>query len=340
MRRTLGCGCLGIVLLLVGGAGALYYLLTARTPGEYFDSNGVKIFYTVEGQGEPLILIHGLAANADLNWRRPGINALLRKDFQVIAFDCRGHGLSDKPTEPAQYGIEMVNDVIRLMDHLGIAKAHIAGYSMGGFIALEVAMRHPDRVRSVALCASGWKDPNGDSDISSAYRAPSLEVQQNVPVYRPAVANAVHQVAESPMSVDLPPTPADAQAQAGKKKEKPPKIWYIAMFDPIRDYFGKQIIDVQAVKALKKSFDQMDLGEDKLRANKVPAIVFIGTMDGLKPYADAMVERMANLELVILPGANHLTTVLNSEFRNRLQQFFLTHRGLSDSQVAATVPAS
>ena len=63
----------------------------------------------------------------------------LSHDCRVIALDCRGHGKSDKPTDPSQYGIEMVNDVVRLMDHLGIAKAHIIGYSMGGSIVPENA---------------------------------------------------------------------------------------------------------------------------------------------------------------------------------------------------------
>lgn len=344
MRRKMGLGCLGLLVVLVAGLGALTYLLFARVPGEYFDSNGVRIHYTVEGAGEPLILIHGLAANADLNWRRAGVNALLRKDFQVIAFDCRGHGLSDKPHQKEQYGPELVNDVTRLMDHLKIDKAHLAGYSMGGFIALEVAIRHPERVRSVALCASGWKDPNGDNDFSSAYRAPSKEVQDFVPVFKPAAANAVQAIADAPIAVDLPPVeprerrrdrPDGERRERREKKEKPPKIWYIAMLDPVRDYIGKQMIDVQAVKALKDSFDLMDLDEGRLRANTVPAIGFMGTMDGLKPYGDAMAERMANLEYVILPGANHITTAMSSTFRSRLQQFFLANRSPADT-VAAT----
>jgi hypothetical protein len=95
------------------------------------------------------------------------------------------------------------------------------------------------------------------------------------------------------------------------------------------------MIDAQALNALKDSFDLMDLDEDRLRANMVPAIGFMGTMDGLKPYGDAMAERMANLEYVILPGANHITTAMNSTFRSRLQQFLLAHRSTADT-VAAT----
>src|SRR5690606_4555969 len=93
MRRKILLGLAGLLLIATLGLGTLFYLLTARVPGEYFDSAGVQLHYKVEGTeaGEPLILIHGLAANADINWRRPGIISMLGKDFQIISYDCRGH---------------------------------------------------------------------------------------------------------------------------------------------------------------------------------------------------------------------------------------------------------
>jgi len=96
-----------------------------------FDSNGVSIQYTVEGQGEPVVLIHGLHASTDINWRAPGIIKALAENYQVIAMDVRGHGHSGKPEQEEAYGMEMVEDVIRLLDHLKIKKAHVVGYSMG-----------------------------------------------------------------------------------------------------------------------------------------------------------------------------------------------------------------
>src|SRR5437764_612909 len=97
-----------------------------------FDSRGVKIHYTVEGQGAPVVLIHGLHSSADINWRVPGTIKTLAAHYRVIAFDVRGHGHSDKPDKDDAYGVEMAEDVVRLMDHLKIDKAHIVGYSMGG----------------------------------------------------------------------------------------------------------------------------------------------------------------------------------------------------------------
>ena len=121
-----------------------------------FDSNGVSIQYTVEGKGEPVVLIHGLHASAQINWRAPGTIKTLAKSYQVIAMDVRGHGHSGKPEQEGAYGVEMVEDVVRLLDHLKIQKAHVVGYSMGGMITMKLLTRHPDRIRSATLGGMGW----------------------------------------------------------------------------------------------------------------------------------------------------------------------------------------
>ena len=121
-----------------------------------FDSKGVKIHFVVAGKGEPVVLIHGLESSASMNWELPGTVRLLSSQYQVIAFDCRGHGQSGKPAGEDQYGVEMVEDVTRLMDHLKVEKAHIVGYSMGGMIAMKFIVLHPDRVLSGVLGGMGW----------------------------------------------------------------------------------------------------------------------------------------------------------------------------------------
>src|SRR3954470_16299360 len=89
-----------------------------------FDSNGVSISYTVEGKGEPVVLIHGLFASAQVNWRAPGIIRILATNHQVIALDVRGHVASGKPTNESDYGVELAEDIVRLLDHLKIKQAH------------------------------------------------------------------------------------------------------------------------------------------------------------------------------------------------------------------------
>jgi len=129
---------------------------TAPLHAEEFTSNGVKIHYMIKGQGEPVILVHGLYSSAKLNWEMPGTVADLAKYYQVIAFDNRGHGQSDKPEAEDQYGVRMVEDVVRLMDHLHIARAHVVGYSLGAMITLKLLTMHPERVRSAVLGGMGW----------------------------------------------------------------------------------------------------------------------------------------------------------------------------------------
>ncbi len=130
-----------------------------------FDANGVKIGYSVKGKGEPVVLIHGWLSSGWLNWDLPGTTALLAKDYQVITLDVRGHGLSDKPTKDEDYGPELVEDVVRLLDHLKIKKAHIVGYSMGGIITANFIAKHSDRALSGTLGGMGWLQKGGIAEF-------------------------------------------------------------------------------------------------------------------------------------------------------------------------------
>lgn len=122
-----------------------------------FDSDGVTIHYEVFGEGSPIVLVHGFASSLQENWVQTGwVKRLQSAGRHVVALDCRGHGESAKSHDPAAYGGEaMAGDVIRLMDHLGIARADLMGYSMGGGIALELIMRHPQRFRRAVLGGVG-----------------------------------------------------------------------------------------------------------------------------------------------------------------------------------------
>ena len=124
---------------------------------EFFSSDGVKIAYAVEGNGNPILLIHGFASNMQTNWGAPGwIKLLTRNGFQVIAFDNRGHGASEKLYDPEAYtGPIMAEDARRLLDHLGIERADVLGYSMGARIAAFLGLQHPERVRSAVFAGLG-----------------------------------------------------------------------------------------------------------------------------------------------------------------------------------------
>ena len=137
------------LLILLAVCGLLPGALEAGD--QFFDSHGVKIRYVTEGKGEPVVLIHGWMGDSSMWGADLFGNTKLKpaEGFQVIALDCRGHGKSDKPHDAAQYGPEMAADVVRLLDHLKIEKAHLIGYSSGTFIASKVVATHPERVLSV-----------------------------------------------------------------------------------------------------------------------------------------------------------------------------------------------
>ena len=122
-----------------------------------FDSSGFEINYIDEGSGRPIVLVHGFASNLHGNWRATGIaDALVKSGRRVIALDARGHGRSGKSHDPEDYaGTKMADDVTALMDHLGIAKADLMGYSMGGGIAASQISRNPGRFTSAILAGVG-----------------------------------------------------------------------------------------------------------------------------------------------------------------------------------------
>jgi pimeloyl-ACP methyl ester carboxylesterase len=148
----------------------------ARAAEHYFDSDGVKIRYVTEGKGDTVVLVHGFAASAEMNWILPKVMAELATEFRVVALDCRGHGKSDKPRDPKAYGPEMTRDIVRLLDHLKVKKAHVVGYSMGSGIAGDLLVRHPDRLLSVTFGGGGpWIRVNKDALAIVEATATSLE---------------------------------------------------------------------------------------------------------------------------------------------------------------------
>lgn len=149
-----------------------------------FDSDGLKIAYQVEGEGPPIVLVHGFAASVAMNWRTTGwMKALTAAGRRVVALDCRGHGESDKPHDPGAYGGErMPADVIRLMDHLALERADLMGYSMGGMISSYLLVHHPARLSSVVLAGIGGGaihrgsfDPEKVAEALSASDGESVE---------------------------------------------------------------------------------------------------------------------------------------------------------------------
>jgi pimeloyl-ACP methyl ester carboxylesterase len=144
-----------------------------------FSHDSVEIAFFDEGEGEPIVLVHGFASNKEVNWVGPGwVTALTRAGRRVIALDNRGHGASGKLYDPAAYHSSvMAEDVRALLDHLGLPRADVMGYSMGARITAFLALLHPGRVRSAVLGGLGIRLVEGvglPDTIAEALEAPSL----------------------------------------------------------------------------------------------------------------------------------------------------------------------
>jgi pimeloyl-ACP methyl ester carboxylesterase len=145
-----------------------------------FDSDGVRIAFLDQGQGTPILLIHGFASSTRYNWIEPGwVSLLVRNGFRVVAVDNRGHGESEKLYDAAAYSAPlMAEDARRLLDSLQIERANVMGYSMGARIAAFLALSHPDCARSVIFGGLGGNmlRPMQSTDkIAAALEASSID---------------------------------------------------------------------------------------------------------------------------------------------------------------------
>jgi pimeloyl-ACP methyl ester carboxylesterase len=259
----------------------------------FFDSNGVKIRYTVQGQGEPVLLIHGFTANIEKNWT-PDLMKTLTKDFQVIALDNRGHGKSDKPHDPKKYGMEMVEDAVRLLDHLKIKKAHVVGYSMGAMITNKLMTTYPDRFITATLGGAAGIREGGDTKRFDAI-AESLEQGKGF----------------GPLFAALTPP--------GRPKPTEEQVQQMNSFLMMGN-------DPKALAAVARAFKDLAVAEDKLKANRIPTLALIGEIDPLKKGVDELKGHLANLKIVVIDGADHITAFSSPEFSRHLSAFLTQHR--------------
>jgi pimeloyl-ACP methyl ester carboxylesterase len=144
-----------------------------------FSHDDVEIAFLDQGEGEPIVLVHGFASNKEVNWIAPAWMATLTgAGRRAIALDNRGHGASSKLYDPAAYHSRlMAEDVRALLDHLALPRADVMGYSMGARITAYLALAHPERVRSAVLGGLGSQLVDGvglPETLADGLEAPSL----------------------------------------------------------------------------------------------------------------------------------------------------------------------
>src|SRR5436309_2824808 len=149
------------------------------TDSGYADVNGVHMYYETYGEGTPLILLHGGMLSIDLNFA--GLIPTLAKKHRVIGVELQGHGRTadtDREITPAA----LASDVVGLLDHLGIDRAHVLGHSMGGGVTMELAVSYPDRMRSVVPISISVRPDGMHDDLKDPSKfatSPIMPTQQD-----------------------------------------------------------------------------------------------------------------------------------------------------------------
>lgn len=242
----------------------------------------MPIYYTEKGKGEPVILIHGVLVNSDLNWRLPNVSQRLSKHYRVISIDLRGHGFSSKPYGKENYGMKLVKDIIDIMNELRIEKAHIVGYSLGGFISLKLATTYPDRAYSIIIGGAGWEK-------STPENLQKLNM----------ITTAMRTNEDCTPLLEL----------VGMKKQG---FQRIAIW--VANKYYQKTNDLKCIADLLDSTTELEVSEDSLKKCSLPILIIAGTRDPMCKNAEALAKTLPNGKLTWIKNGTHMSTLFNNEF--------------------------
>ena len=247
----------------------------AAPPDQFFDSNGVRIRYVEQGQGPAIVLMHGMTGTLDRHFIANGVFANLAKDHRVIAIDLRGHGKSGKPHDPRAYGEEMARDVVRLLDHLKIQRAHVAGYSLGAMIAGRLATLQPDRLTSVIYIAS--LPLRGDTTIMDNFAAESAkDLESDLPF--------------KSLMVTLQPPGSTPPTDDEVRKAVAPLV---------------AANDVKALAALWRGYATLKVDDRQLAALRAPSLLITGSEDTSAAGVPELNKAHPQIKTLVVAGAQH-----------------------------------
>ena len=240
----------------------------------YVESDGINIYYEVEGEGVPLMLHHGLAASLN-SFRNLGYAEKLRKEHQLILIDARGHGRSDKPHQPEAYRLKLfVNDTLAVLDELGVEKPHFFGYSMGGMVGLGIGVYSPDRFRSLIIGGMGMRERH--TEVSIKIDQMLIErVKMGLDAFWAARAESLQGV------------PSEVLAR-------------------IKEEF--YLNDPEALLAFLSVREHVGF-EDVLPSLELPCLFYAGDQDIWYDGAKQTAELIQNARFVSLPGLDHLGAI-------------------------------
>jgi len=243
----------------------------ANVADQEFTADSVTLRYRDVGSGDPIIFIHGYTATLE---SMVGVANALPPNYRKVALDARGFGRSTKFDDPSRFGQNMVDDVVRLMDHLKIQRAHLVGHSLGALIAANVASRYPTRVTSAALVAGPfWIEP----EISTESRRWITDLEAGN-----GLVNFVQWLFPA-----LNPQMA-ASTNAGMMK----------------------LNDLGSLTASMRALPQLAIAGLK---DGSKALLIAGTADPLFPLSPSFAKQSPGSRMVEVAGANHIAVITNPQ---------------------------
>jgi 3-oxoadipate enol-lactonase len=239
--------------------------------------NGVEMEYELQGAGEPLVMIHGAQGDRSMFF---GIVPSFARQFQVLTFDQRGSGQSEKPD--MDYNIALLaDDTAALMDHVGFTSAHIIGVSMGGMIAQELVLRHPQKVRSLVLGCTTPGGPNAvrlsENALARAYSTEPLSAEER--------GKALAEAAFTKGYIENHPEIIPAMIEARRRRPLDP----VALAHRMKAAYAHNTYD-------------------RLPQIMCPTLVITGKDDALISWENSrsLAERIPGAKLVLLEPAGHV----------------------------------
>lgn len=238
----------------------------------YANNQDVQIYYEVSGEGPPIVFVHGALGNTTM-WAGYGYVDMLKEQYKLILIDARGHGKSTKPYEPAAYDSKpMVDDIIAVLDDLGITQTHYWGFSMGGYMGFGLAKYYPHRLRSLILGGTSpyvtANDPTQPDPLLEAMRSGVNEgVEAMIAGFRTWADGYLHPTAEARL----------------------------------------RSLDPRAMVALLEFWSHKESLEAVLPTMTMPCLLYIGDHDD-PDHVLAYAKQMPNVVTLVLPGLNHAQT--------------------------------
>jgi pimeloyl-ACP methyl ester carboxylesterase len=248
-----------------------------------FDAAGVKLRYLEAGEGAPVVLLHSYTGDSDRQFVATGCFDAIAAGRRAIALDQRGHGRSGKPHDPAAYGAQMALDVARLLDHLGLERAHVVGYSMGAHVTAQLVTLMPWRLRGAVLGgAPGRLTWSAADDARVAIEAGEME----------------HGLLRAQIARLLPP----GRAMPAEDEIRQRSARYLA---------GN---DLLALAAVRRSNRGQVVRIADIAAAGVPLLGGVGSEDPYLASMRELAQAVASMRVVVIDGANHANAAARPEF--------------------------